>query len=283
MRYVRLLAALVCVAGAGCFLSNRPDVPTIVRSLTPPLPVEGLVVESVLIEQPLGDAFLDRELWASLLPVGVAESRALLDENGLRLGIVAGSGPQKFQTLLNSETDTVSPQRFTFHMRKETVVPTAGPIDPCKFVIRGDLAGKPETVELQQARCGILVRPQLASDGRVKLRVEPRIQHGDRQQWFRPNEDATQLAKYDEVPTEKYPVLGCEVLLNPDDYLVMGWDTTATNSIGSVLFTAEVDGRPRQRILVVRARPASPAASDLPPLWSTRQRPAIAAQAAGKK
>lgn len=283
MRQAGLLLGLACAGAAGCLFPDRPSVPTIVRSLTPPMPVEGVVVESVLLEQPVGDAFLDRGMWAEVLPVGGAETRVLQSENGLRVGVISGSGPQKFQTLLNSDTDTVSPQRMTFHMRKDAVIPTAGPFDPCKFSLCTDLAGKPSTVELKQARCGVLVRPQSQPDGRVRVWVEPQIQHGDRQQWFRPNEDATQLAKYDEVATEKFPALACEAALGADDYLVIGWDSSAPNTIGSVMFAADADGRPRQRVLVVRARSASPVASDLPPINGPSRRPAIATQAAMPK
>src|SRR5215218_8216679 len=106
------LLALACAAG--CFGRNaRPTVPQIVRSLAPPLPVEGLLVESVLIEQPAGDRFLDRALWDGVQPLGQPETRALLAENGLRVGVITGTGPQKFQTLLDSNSDTVSPQRMT--------------------------------------------------------------------------------------------------------------------------------------------------------------------------
>jgi len=256
-------------------------VPDIVQSLTPPRPIDGLIVDSVLIEQPFADAFLDRELWSDVLPIGAPETRVLLDENGLRLGVITGTGPQKFQTLLGSETDTVSPKRTTFQLRKETVIPTGTPPDPCKFDHRSDLGGKLTRVELKQARCGVLVRPTLAPDGRVKVWCEPQIQHGDKKQWLRPNEDATRFEQHNEVPVEKYAVLGVEATLGADDYLLIGWDSEIENSIGEAMFTADAGGRPRQRVLVIRARSANPQTStDLPPIPGAAKRPSVATQAA---
>jgi hypothetical protein len=280
------LVVLACAAtAAGClFRADRPTVPDIVRALAPPLQPEGAIVDSVLIEQPLGDAFLDRELWAGVLPVGQPETRALFAENGLRAGVISGAGPQKFQALLESESDTVNPQRMTFQLRKEVVIPTAGPADPCRYFVLTDLAGQPRSVELKQARCGVLVRPQPVAEGRVRLWCEPQVQHGVRQEWFRPNEDGTRFTKGEEVPTEKYPVLGFEVLLEPDDYLLVGWSADEPQSLGEAAFAADAGGRPRQRVLVIRARHATPPrAADLPPIGGPFKRPSPAAQAAGRK
>ncbi|MBA4187419.1 MAG: hypothetical protein C0467_05305 [Planctomycetaceae bacterium] len=280
MRSAGLLLLLACVALTGC-LGSRPSVPTIVQSLTPPRPIEGLIVESIIIEQPIADTFLDRDLWTETLPIGLPETRVLLDENGLRVATISGTGPQRFQTLLTSDTDTVSPQRTTFQLRKDTVIPTSTPPDPCKFDLRTDLGGKATLVELKQARCGVLVRPTLAADGRVKVWCEPQVQHGDRKQWLRPNEDGTKFEQHNEVPVEKYDALGCEATLGPDDYLLIGWDSTAEETLGAAMFTADAAGRPRQRVLVIRARSASPqAAPDLPPIAGSAKRPSVATQAA---
>ena len=137
--------------GSGLGWSGVPEAPAPRRrdahvdgqALTPMVPPEGLLVQSVLLEQPIGDAFLDRALWESTLPVGEPELRALLAENGLRVGILSGALPQRFQDLLHSESETVSPHALSFNARKEAVLPTAGPVDPCRFALLADLAGEP--------------------------------------------------------------------------------------------------------------------------------------------
>ena len=77
---------------------------------------------------------------------------------------------------------------------------------------------------------------------------------------------------------ERYPTLGFEVVLGPDDYLLIGCPADAANSLGSALFTVEVNCRPRQRVLVVRAGDSSGIPMDLPALPRPRGGSAIAAQ-----
>lgn len=269
MRLVGCIVFLCVAVVGGCRNHSNPIDPTtprpVTRSFTPAIVPEGLYVSSILLERPVGDAFIDRDLWATTVPAGEPESRALLAENGLRAGILLRSLPQQFQDLLESESNTVAPQGLTFNTRTEAVIPTAGPVEPCKFTLLADLAGQPRLVELKQARCGILVKPRAAEAGRVRIWCEPQIQYGARRDWYRPTEDGTGFVKLEEIPLEKYPALGFEAILEADDCLVIGWQAEQSNTIGSVLFGVEADNRPRQRVLVIRARQIRRAAtSDLP-------------------
>jgi hypothetical protein len=276
------------IAGIGCEMfptrGPGPAAQTIARSLAPLASSDGLVVDSVLLERPAGDPFLDRDLWAAVLPVGPPEKRALLSENGLRAGVLGGAVPTRLLTLLESESDTVDPSTRTFNVRKDAVIPTAVPADPCRYSVLPDLAGKPVPVELTQARCGIFVRPQQTLDGRVRLFCEPQVQHGVRQEWLRPTEDGTRFVKREEVPLERYPELGFEVTLGAGDYLLIGWPTERPDVLGSALFAVEANGRPRQRVLVIRARPmVLPGPHDLKPITSPLALPAVATQATSWK
>jgi hypothetical protein len=271
MRLVVGCVVVLCaaVAGAGCKKpltpAGRPGAPTVAHSLAPAITPDGLFVESVLLERPVGDALLDRDLWAVTVPAGAPEARTLLTENGLRAGVLGGNLPQQLQDLLESDADAVDPRGLTFNLRKEAVLPTAGPLDPCKFSLLADLAGEPKAVELKHARCGILLKPQPAGAGRVRVWCEPRIQHGERRDQYRPNEDGTEITKTEEAPLEKFPTLGFEVTLGPEDCLVIGWSADQPDTLGAVLFGVEVDNRPRQRVLVIRARQMSrPGTADLP-------------------
>jgi hypothetical protein len=257
MRFAGGIIIACALLGAGC---KKPLIPaaqstssTVARSLTPMVAPEAILVQSVLIEQPIGDQFLDRDLWATTRPVGEPETRALLAENGLRAGVLSGSLPQRFQDLLDSEADTVSPNEMSFNSRTEAVIPTAGPVDPCRFALLSDLAGKPLSAEYQHARCGVFIRPRVEAGGRVQVYCEPNIQHGERRDRYRPNEDGTGFVKTEELPVEKFPNLGFEAVLNAGDCLVLGWNAEQTGTLGQALFAAEVNNRPRQRVLVIRA------------------------------
>jgi hypothetical protein len=288
MRRAGWALVLCAIAGVGCdTVPTRGDGPaaqTVARSLAPIASSDGLLVDSVLIERPAGDPFLDRELWAAVIPAGPPEKRALLAENGLRAGVLGGAVPTRFQALLESEADAVDSNTRTFNVRKEAVIPTAGPVDPCRYSVLADLAGKPAPVELKQARCGVLVKPQPTPDGRVRVACEPQVQHGQKREWFRPTEDGTGFAKYEEVPLERYPALGFEVTLGAGDYLLVGWAADQPGTLGSALFAVEAEGRPRQRVLVIRARQmAPPGPTDLKPITGPSARPSVATQAAARK
>ncbi|MDB5311244.1 MAG: hypothetical protein JWO38_5446 [Gemmataceae bacterium] len=283
-------AVLVCVATAGCLTrSDGPLGPPRVsktgdrvqaRSIDPTVPAGGLYVNSILLERPVGDPFLDRTLWATDPAQVPPPTKALLTENGLRVVVLGGNLPPEFQKLLDSQTDVVNPQSLTFANRKDAVLPTAGPTDPCEYTVLPGLAAERTRVKLRQARCGVLVRPEVTPGGRVKVWCEPQVQHGDRQDWIRPTADATGFVVQGEVPLERYPELGFEVVLGAKEYLVIGWPAEAADTVGAALFGVEANGRLRQRVLVIRAGYRGDVPSDLPAIPNLRGRPSIAAEAA---
>jgi hypothetical protein len=291
---------LGCVAAAGCpgWPGGRlvPTVPADgkesirAQSLSPggaanpfEQTAEGLHVESVLLERPVGDPVLDRELWAGTRPVLPPEAEAILAENGLRVAVLSGELPPSLRQLIESESNTVNPHFLTFGSRREAVIPTAGPNKTCEYEVLNSLSGERRTVKLSQSRSGVLVRPTLSARGpqrtgeRFKLRCEPRIQHGERQDWIRPSDEGTQFVLHGEVPQECYPELGFEVTLGRGDYLVIGWPASADRTLGSALFAVEADGRPRQRALLIRAggrgeRPGKPGGAHGQPIAAVASR-----------
>ncbi len=282
MRWAWPVIVVTCAAVAGgCLTRNeRPSLGAVARSIAPVQQVEGVYLESVILERPVGDRFLDRDLWASTLDVGTPEMQVRLSENGLRAGILAGTLPPRFQTLLESDSETLSGRGLTFAMRKEEVLPTSGPHERCEFTLLADLAGNRTTVALKQARCGILVRPEAMPDRRVRVVCEPQIQHGERQEYFRASADGTGLVKYAEVPLARYQSLTFDVPLGRNEYLVIGWRAEQTDTIGAAIFGVEANGQPRQRVLVIRARQVNPGnPPDLPPISGAGRRPSVAAEA----
>lgn len=267
------------VLGMGCHSpgdsssTKRPASEAVARALAPVLPANALIVDTVLLERPLGDPFLNRDLWTSTFCTLTPETRELLTSNGLQVGILTGTYPNEFLNIVNNQAEAIAPHRLTFNHIKEEVIPSAGPIDNCKFELLADLAGKPERVTLEGARCGVLVRPERLPDGRVKIWCEPQIQHGQREERYRTTEDGTQLMKYEEVPTEKYPFLGFEIILRPEECLLIGSIAEQRYCLGGVLFESELNGNPRQRVAVIRTRVvnASPMA-DLPPITAPGRR-----------
>jgi hypothetical protein len=277
----RLRWALIACAAAGCLhRADQPPLASVARSLPPAQPTEGVYLESVLLERPVGDPFLDRDLWNEVLPIGSAETRALLAENGLRAGVLTGTLPPRFRALLESDAEALNGRGLTFAMRKEETLPVSGPAERLEYELLTDLAGRRTRVRLTQARSGVLVRPEPLADGRVRVWCEPQIQHGERRDWLRPSADGTGFVKYEEVPLARYPTLAFDAALGRNEFLVVGWQADQPDTLGAALFGVEASGQPRQRVLVVRARQANPTSPpDLPPLGPNR-RPTVAAEAA---
>src|SRR5437870_10332225 len=65
-------------------------------------------MEVVLLERPVGDSYLDHELWQTadeqVVPL---ERKAVLEENGFRVGQIGGQTPVGLQALLTSERSCV--------------------------------------------------------------------------------------------------------------------------------------------------------------------------------
>ncbi|MDY3550935.1 hypothetical protein R5W24_000004 [Gemmata sp. JC717] len=282
MRRACFVIVLGCAAASGCFLArgDRAPATSVARSLAPVQQAEGTCLEYVILERPLGDRFLDRDLWVTAQSVGAPETQVLLSENGLRVGVLAGTLPPKFQTLLESDSETPLGRRLTFANRKEEVLPTSGPNEQSEFGLLADLAGRRTTVVLKQTRCGVLVRPEPLPDQRVRVTCEPQIQHGVKREWLRPSADGTELVKHEGVPLAPYPALAFDVPLGRNEYLLIGCRSDQPDTIGAALFGVQSNGHPRQRVLVVRAHQVSPgSASELPPISTTGRRPSIAAEA----
>ena len=301
MRRATGWALLLCVATAGCrtglegpFGSTRAAKNTPVKQNSYAVggfgnvfgnslaadATPGLFVESVLFERPIGDPLLDRDLWLNSSAVLSPKTRTLLEENGLRVAILGGNLPRAFQKLVESNEGAVSPQGMTFGTRTEAVLPTVGSIEKCEYRVLADLTTEREAVKFLSANCGILVKPERCADGRVKLRCEPQVQHGERQDWIRPTADATGFSLQGEVPLERYSSLGFDVTLGPGEYLVIGSQAEAADSLGSAMFSVEgKGGELRQRVLVIRAGYRGDAQSDLPAVAKLRGGNSIAIEA----
>ncbi len=263
MRHLGFGLGLAAAAVCGCLpTAGEPAGGWVsrMRPLAPPAaPPDAVVLHTALLDRPFPDPYLDDALWAAAGQPLPAEVRALLAENGLRAGVVGGVVPGEFQKLLTSELSCVNPREMRFSAGKATVAAVNGPVDAAAFDVLADLGGEPRRVALDQARFGVSVAPRVGPDGRVTLACEPQAQHGDRREWLRPTEDGTGFAWHEETPVEKFPPLAFELTVGPTEYLVIGAFADRPGTLGDAAFRADANGRPRQRVLVLRAAPGAPA------------------------
>jgi hypothetical protein len=207
-------------------------------------------MDVAVIEQPLGDRYLNDDLWTladeQFLPV---DQKRVLAANGLRAGKVSGVTPPELQTLLTSERSCPQPRSWRLRAGG-TSSHDIGPIlSRCRYQLVDD--SPPIKVELKDALCQLEIRPSLTQDGRTGLRVVPRIQHNSQDRKLAVATPNGWL-KRREKPVEAYEALNCEVCLAPNEYLIIGARRHLPESLGYAFFVRPLETPPVQRLLVVR-------------------------------
>lgn len=247
-----LIAA--CATALGCF-GTDPAARTSLLERSPPAAEHadaGLLLNTRLIEQSIGDAYLNDGLWADTIrPLG-HEQGALLARNGLRVGVLSGVLPDRFDRLVHSETTAISPMLRTLVPGQAKVVPVNGPLEKCSYRVVRELSADPEPVELTAAECGLAVTATPTPGGRLKLSCAVQVQHGDKRAWLAESADGSEFTRRDRKPLATYPALTFEVVVDAEDYVLIGAIAEPGDSLGQAFFftTAEL---PRQRVLVLRA------------------------------
>jgi hypothetical protein len=180
--------------------------------------------------------------------------------------------------MLSSE-DALSPMARTLQSDVPKVIPVNGPVEALRLSVRQTLKSDPVASELMDVECGLSVTAKSPERGRVTLRCEPEIQHGERQHFLRPTAEGTGFSRQEQKPRLSYPALGFEVTLAPGEYLVVGPTAEPLGTLGQAYFYAAAGDHVRQRVLVVRAGMVGDALGDVnAPLRPTTA--AAAAQAA---
>jgi hypothetical protein len=253
------LLVLLCGCLGGC-LSGDPAPSASwqqrVREGRGPLGPDGVLIGMVVIERPLGDSFLNEELWRwTDCEVAGLEKKAVLEENGFCVGQVIGINPDKLQSLLSCKRFWVGDRWQVLSAGGSTKM-AISPVEPrCSFRLMTD-AG-PQFVELARAECVLQIEPTLTSEGRVKLKFTPSILYGDQS----PSYEAGPLGWSLQYKRESkaYEAVQWEVTLAADQFLVVGTrfdeeaDESAPPTLGSQFFLRDNGRMWMQRLLVVRA------------------------------
>jgi hypothetical protein len=209
-----------------------------------------------LIERPIGDRYLNEELWAlaneQVIPL---ERKDVLENNGLRIAQVGGLLPAEFQELLRSERSNPNPRRRQVRQGRVTMLPT-GPIraqcDLRPPVLPGVTPASDAPGPRTNALLSFAITPTLASD-KVRLSFTPQVQHGEEKTVIKPADDGSGWTASEQAVTEKYGELSWDVTLAPDEYLLVGCWFASQGTYGKECFVRVDEPRPVQRLLVIRA------------------------------
>jgi hypothetical protein len=227
-----------------------------------PSAVDVIEVQVALIERPPGDPFLNQELWTladeQIVPL---ERKALLEENGFRVGQLGGNTPAGLLTLLTSEQSNVNPRHHLLHAG-QAVPLVLGPITPlCAFRLQQD--GQPMDVALENAQSTLQLVANLTGDGRTRLQFTPQVRHGDKKLVPRAAEDGSGFILQEEWPTKSYASLSWEVTVAANQYVLVGSRADRPETFGYQCFVRRTDAVPAQRLLVIRtSRLSAPPTSE---------------------
>jgi hypothetical protein len=257
---------LVLFAGwlPGC-VTGRPSPDSLAEHARPFQGVTGsdvVLLEVALLERPLGDAVIDRALWdLADEQVVTPERKAVLEDNGFRVGQVGGIPPTELQELLTTERSNPAPRRNWIHADNPTTLPLGPRLPQCRFELAQE--GRRTPVSLEDVQCAVAVVPSLTPDGRTCLHCTPQVQHGRKQLALQPADSHTSSILKVAQPTESYAQLAWEVTLAPNEYVLVGTCFNRRGTLGHQCFVRPDEARPVQRLLAIRTgRPAKELPAD---------------------
>jgi hypothetical protein len=251
---------LLCVSLGGC-LSSDPVRPSSwldrFRAPRSALGPDGVMIDMVVLEQPLGDPFLNDEIWKNTdCQVVGLESKSVLEENGFRIGQVVGMNPGRLQALLDSQRHWASHRRQILPAGHSTAMALGPTLPECSFQLKTVDGGV--DVLLDQGQCVLKIGTCLASEGRTRLKFTPQVLYGARMPDYQVDPKLGSWQLEFKRPSKDYPELGWEVTLGPNQFLVIGShfdsssDENAPQTLGSQFFIQENGRTFVQRMLVLR-------------------------------
>ena len=212
---------------------------------------DRVLLDVSLIQAPLADPFLDHQVWSSademLFPL---DKRELLDANGFRMGLLVGSPPEGITSLLQSERTCVGRRgRSTSAGMTVTQLVREGD-EPLELSVQ--LVGRRETLKLDRPRFSLDLTPRKLSEGKIRLRLVPRVESGDKVISYRPVPEESKWTLESKRPGESLDDLACDVELLPNQILIIGCRLEREGSAGYHGFVRTEGTEPMQRLMVLR-------------------------------
>jgi len=263
-RWQGVLLGLLTAVLAGCTGGETTRTTSWLGGMQP-LQVPGgadiVQMHVALIERPLGDAYLNERLW-TLADEGAVptDHKAALEDNGFRVGQVGGQTPPELLTLLTSSRSCANPRLIRLHTGDGKDLLLGPALPACRYQLEQD--GQKEEVAVEQADAMVTVVPALAPDGRIRLRFTPQVEYGERKLVACPAEDHSGMVLLPKRAANRYPGLGWDVTLAPNEYVVVGARFDRPGSLGYQAFVRPDESPPVQRLLVIRTSRTAPEAPD---------------------
>jgi hypothetical protein len=213
-----------------------------------------------LIERPVGDSYLNEELWAlaneQVIPL---ERKDALESNGLRIAQIGGLLPSEFQELVRSERSNPAPNRRAVRAGNPTRLAIGPAVAKCSVLAPNAprpvfiKTGEQSDFAFENAQFNLLTTMALADDHKVRISITPEIQYGESKFRISPSEERTGWVCKQQSNTRTYGELSFDVNLSSNDYLLVGCWLSNEWTYGKQCFVRVDETRPVQRLLVIRA------------------------------
>jgi hypothetical protein len=289
MRHFPAAMVAVCLGLAvGCATpgpERAPEADSASRPYAEPVGADVVCLDLAIVERPLADRALDQEIWEladeQSMPL---EQKALLRENGFRVGQIGGQAPPALPLLLAPRNCPAGCRRV--RTRIDTPVPVVlGTLWPrCSFRVHE--GGEPRSLELADAECFLQVQATPQPEGAVRLSFTPHIRHGKPTVKPRAVQEPSGALRWKveaEQPEEVFPDLAWVSTLGSGEFLIVGTLLEHPETLGYCCFVSDGSGgtpargaRRVQRLLIIRPGPRAEAA---PKEESLHRSPPLAAQA----
>ena len=258
-RRVALLAALIGAVGCVSDKSEHRGWLERTSASAPAADPNVFHLEYTVVERVIGAPEIDREVWRHtdqlVLP---AETRSMLEEQGIRVGVVRGMPPAAIESLVAAPKSVTGRRLRRFQIDSPATLNLESARPQFRYHDPADPAKSSARI-LTDAQPQFDVMVEQVSPGQCRLRLTPQIEH-----------HSTKLAEAKELgwgvssalPIEKFDSLKISLTLRDDDLLVIGTDVHKADTLGHALFTAEAEGKGVQRLFLVRPRPGGALASE---------------------
>jgi hypothetical protein len=261
-----LVMTLLCGLAAGCTEPQTTHSTSWFERLSAPSLGKDIIrLDVALLERRLGDPFLDKELWSCTdLQTVPLDQKAVLDDNGFRVGQIVGMPPAKLMALLNSERSCINP-RIQLLPPGRAALQLLGPTLPhADFQV----SEKEKTVDMaiDEAQFALEVVPTRTQDGQTRLRFTPKVLHGEKVQDLRPDPDGAGWIFDLSRPSKEFPRVAWEVTMAANEFLVVGASLGQPQSLAYRAFVQNDAAAPVQRLLVLVPRTGGSAENPGAPL-----------------
>ncbi len=255
-------AALILATGCNLFdqrVSNSQQTQGLIPAMKPA--PDAVLLDILFVERPLGDALLGPELWRQVDEVGAVpqDGRALLAQNGFRVGVVGSQPPPALETLLGMSADFLyekeaqaAKQLVGHHVAipagGETVINVSPAFEQCNLKLHQ--AGESFDRPYLNARGVFKVTTHREQDGWIRLEFVPEVHHGDDTLRHVAGENGWQFSNGQKV--ESLFAQRFSVVLAVGEMVVLTAADGARDTLGPMFFVSRGAATGKQRLLVVR-------------------------------